>query len=76
MTFYGELDPMVEDRKLFAFQGKREHISNVDIPNIAYPGQHIDIDIPHGSRDHVIIPNTTKVTFNLDIISTGKAHSV
>ena len=32
--------------------------------------------IPHGSRDHVIIPDTVKITFNLDIRSTDKARSV
>ena len=46
------------------------------MPNIAYPNQHIDIEIPHGSRDHVIIPDTVKITFNLDITSTNKARSV
>ena len=35
-----------------------------------YPGQHIDNEIPHGSRDHVIVPHTVKITFNLDITST------
>ena len=76
MSVYGELDPMVEHRTQFAFKGKREHIAKVNIPNIAYPSQHIDIDIPHGSRDHVIIPDTVKITFNLDIESTDKARSV
>ena len=76
MSVYGELDPMVEHRTQFAFKGKREHISKVNIPNIAYPSQHIDTDIPHGSRDHVIIPDTVKITFNLDIESTDKARSV
>ena len=46
------------------------------MPNIAYPNQHIDIEIPHGSRDHVIIPDTVKITFNLDIESEDKARSV
>ena len=76
MNVYGELDPMVEHRTQFAFKGKREHISKVNIPNIAYPSQHIDTDIPHGSRDLVIIPETMKITFNLDITSSDKAHSV
>ena len=75
MSVYGELDPMVEHRIQFAFKGKREHIAKVNIPNIAYPSQRIDIDIPHGSRDHVIIPDTVKITFNLDIESTDKARS-
>ena len=46
------------------------------MPNIAYPKQHIDIEMLHGSRDHVIIPDTVKITFNLDITSTDKARSV
>ena len=76
MSIYGELDPMVEHRTQFAFKGKREHIAKVNMPNIAYPNQHIDIEIPHGSRDHVIVPDTVKITFNLDIESTDKARSV
>ena len=67
---------MVEHRTQFAFKGKREHIAKVNIPNIAYSSQHIDIKIPHGSRDHLIIPNTIKITFDLDIESTDKARSV
>ena len=44
--------------------------------NIAYPNQHIEIEIPHGSRDYLIVPNTIKITFNLDIESSDKARSV
>ena len=76
MMIYGELDPMIEHRTQFSFKGKREHITKVNMPNIAYPNQHIDIEIPHGSRDHVIIPDTIKITFNLDITSTDKARSI
>ena len=76
MNVYGELDPMIEHRRQFAFKGKREHISKVNIPNIAYPSQHNDTDIPHSSRDHVIVPDTVKITFNLDIESIDKARSI
>ena len=76
MSVYGELDPMIDHRTQFAFKSKKEHIAKVNIPNIGYLSQHIDIDIPYGSRDHVIIPDTIKITFNLDIESTDKAHSV
>ena len=76
MSVYGELDSMVEHRTQFAFKEKREHIAKVNMPNIAYPSQHTDIEIPHGSRDHVIIPDTVKIMFNLDITSTGKTRSV
>ena len=74
MKVYGELDSMVEHRIQFAFKGKRKHISKV--PNIAYPNQYNDIEIPHGSRNHVIIPDVVKITFNLDIESTDKTRSV
>ena len=76
MRVYGELDPMVEHRTQFAFKGKREHIPKVNMPNIACPNQHIDTEIPHRSRDHLIIPDTVNITFNLDIESTDKARSV
>ena len=46
------------------------------MPKIAYPNQHIDVKIPHGSRDHVIIPETVKITFNLDIELTDQSLSV
>ena len=46
------------------------------MPNIAYPNQHIDIEIPHCWRDHVIVPDTVKITFNLDIEWTDEARSV
>ena len=76
MSFYGELDPMVEHRTQLAFKGKREQIDPTSIPNIAYPGQRIDIAIPKSSRDHVIVPDTIKITFNLEIESTDKTRSV
>ena len=76
MSIYGELDPMVEHRTQFAFKGKRGNIATAKTSNIAYPSQNIDIEIPHGSRDHVIVPDTIKITFNLEIESTDKTRSV
>ena len=67
---------MVEHRTKFAFKGKREHLAKVNMPNIAYPNQHIDTEIPHGLRDHVIVPDTIKITFNLNIESTDKTRSI
>ena len=55
---------------------KREHIAKVNIPNTAYLNQHIDTEIPNGSRDHVIVPDTVKISLSLDITSTDKARSV
>ena len=50
MSVYGELDSMIEHRTKFAFKGKREHIAKVNMSSIAYQSQHVDIEIPHGSR--------------------------
>ena len=74
MSFYAELDPMVEHRTQFTFKGKREHIAKVNMPNIAYPNNHIDI--LHGSRDHVIVTGTVEIMFNVNIESTDKTRSI
>ena len=76
MSVHEELDPMVENRIQFAFKGKRGHVATANTPNIAYPSQHIDIEIPHGSRDHVIVPDTIKIMFHFEIKSTDKTRSV
>ena len=76
MSIYGELNPMTEHRISKAIDGKREHITKANTPNMAHPGQHIDTEISHSSRDHVIVPDTVKITFNLNITSTNKARSV
>ena len=72
MSVYRELDPMAQ----FAFKDKRDHIAKANTPNTADPNQHIDIKIPHGLRGHVIIPDTVKITFNLDIKSTDKSRRI
>ena len=76
MSIYGELNPETEHRNQFAFKGKREHIVKVDIPNIGYPNQHIDVEIPAGSRDQIIVPDILKITFNLEVESKDKTRSV
>ena len=76
MRVYRELDPMVEHRMQFAFKDKRQHIVSVNIPNMAYQGQHVDIKISQGSGNRVIVPDTLKIKFNFDITSTDKVRSV
>ena len=67
---------MIEHRPPFAFKGKRKHFATVNTPNIAYPCQHFKIIILQGAADHVIVPDTVKITFDLDITSTDKARSI
>ena len=45
-------------------------------PIMAYPSQHIDIEIPKGLRDHVFVPDTLKITLNLESESMVKISSV
>ena len=73
---YGELNPEPEHRTQFAFKGNRKHIVKVNIPNIGYPNQHIDVEIPAGSLDQVIVPDTLRITFNLEVGSKDKTRSV
>ena len=46
------------------------------MPIIACSNQHIDIKIPHGSSDRVIVPDNVEITFNLGIESKDKTRSI
>ena len=70
------MNPEPERRTQFAFKGKREHIVKVNIPNTGYPNQHIDVEIPAGSRDQIIVPDTLKINFNLEVESKDKTRTV
>ena len=76
MSIYGELNAMAENRISNAFDGKREHMVKPNTPNMAYSSQHIDIEIPYGSGDHLIVLDILKITFNLEIESIDKTLSV
>ena len=69
MTIYKELDPTPEKHIKFAFKGKHKKVLKVNIPKIRYPDQHIDVQIPSGLKDHTIVPNTLKLSFNVDVES-------
>ena len=71
-----EVDIIPENRTQFALKGKGEHIIKVSISILTYPNQHTDTEIPHGSRDHIIVPDTIKTTFNLDIEWIDKTRNI
>ena len=62
--------------KSFAFKKKGGHTTKVRIPNRANLIQQINIEISYAPTDHVIVPDTVKITFNLDIESTDKTRSI
>ena len=76
MSIYGELNPMAEHRIPEDLDGARVHMVKSTTPNTAYPSQYIEIEIPKVSRDHVIVPETLKITFNFEVESTDKTRSV
>ena len=41
-----------------------------------YPNQHTDIEIPHSSRDHVVVSDNLKIAFDLEIESSDKTRSI
>ena len=43
---------------------------------MAYPNRHSHTEIPHFRRDHIIVSDTLKIAFNLDIESTEKACTI
>lgn len=47
MSIYRELNLIPEYRTQFPSYGKREFLVKVQIPNIAYLNQHIEIELPH-----------------------------
>ena len=75
MSVYGELDPMIEHRTQFAFKGKREHIAKVNMPNIAYPNQHIDNEILHGNNDMTSTDKVFSVVNNVGRALVKKRYS-
>ena len=69
-SIYGELNIDPESNRIqFAFKGLREHVVEMNTPNIAYPDQEIYINNPGGSVGDVIIPQIPMITFNLSVES-------
>ena len=74
MSIYRSSDLSPQSRAQFSFKSKKEHIVKQNRPNLAYLKHCIDIEIPHGSRDHVVLPEAKKIKVNLEIYSTEKTR--
>ena len=57
-SYQKKIDIKAEHRRQFAFKGERKHVVKVNIPNIAQQSQHINIEILHCCRNHVIVSDT------------------
>ena len=66
---YSEHTIEPQNRIELAYKGKREHIVTPNVPNVAYPGQTIMVEIPRGSSDTTMVRETEILTFNLELAS-------
>ena len=55
-------------RKGFALKGLRQHIIKTNNPSTIGPGELLTVRFPDLKRNQVIIPSTTKLTFNISLV--------
>ena len=64
------LNPQRSYRKGFALKGLRQHIIKTNNPSTIGPGELLTVRFPDLKEDQVIIPGTTKLTFNITLAGT------
>ena len=65
-----KLNPQRSYRKGFALKGLRQHIVKTNNPSTIGPDELLTIRFPDLKENQMIIPNTTKLTFNISLVST------
>ena len=65
-----KLNPQRSYRKGFALKGLRQHIIKTNNPSTIRPGELLTIRFPDLKENQVIIPGTTKLTFNITLAGT------
>ena len=65
-----KLNPQRSYRKGFAFKGLRQHIIKTNNPSTIGPGELLTVRFPDLKENQVIIPGTTKLTFNISLAGT------
>ena len=63
-----KLNPQRSYRKGFALKGLRQHIIKTNNPSTIGPGELLTIRFPDLKENQVIIPGTTKLTFNITLV--------
>ena len=64
------LNPQRSYRKGFALKGLRQHIIKTNNPSTIGPGELLTVRFPDLKENQVIIPGTTKLTFNVTLAGT------
>ena len=65
-----KLNPQRSYRKGFAIKGIRQHIIKMNNPSTIGPDELLTVRFPDLKENHVIIPGTTKLTFNISLAGT------
>ena len=61
------LNPQRPNRKGFALKGLHQHIIKMNNPSTIGPDELLTVRFPDLKENQVIIPSTTKLTFNLSL---------
>ena len=67
MELGDKLNPQRSYRKGFALKGLRQHIIKTNNPSTIGPGELLTVRFPDLKENQVIIPSTTKLTFNISL---------
>ena len=70
MEVGNKLNPQRSYRKGFALKGLRQHIIKTNNPSTIGPGELLTVRFPDLKENQVIIPSTTKLTFNTTLVGT------
>ena len=70
MEVGNKLNPQRSYRKGFALKGLRQHIIKTNNPCTIGPGELLTVRFPDLKENQVIIPSTTKLTFNITLAGT------
>ena len=65
-----KLNPQRSYRKGFALKGLHQHIMKTNNPSTIGPGELLTVKFPDLKENQVIIPSTTKLTFNITLAGT------
>ena len=65
-----KLNPQRSYRKGFALKGLRQHIIKTNNPSTIGPDELLTVRFPDLKENQVIIPSTTKLTFNITLAGT------
>ena len=65
-----KLNPQRYYRRAFALKGLHQHIIKTNNPSTIEPGELLTVRFPDLKESQVIIPSTTKLTFNITLAGT------